>query len=311
MVSILVGLAAGVGLPVQTSVNARLRKQAGSPFRASFISFTVSLLFLLILLFITEGGLSLPWDRMFQEPFWIWGGGVCGVIFLTGNIMIFPKLGSVQTVVLPVMGQVLMGLVIDHFGWFCSDQTSLTALRAAGAVLVVTGVFIVPPAKSGGEASPSKQEAKTPGRFVWQALGVLIGMMISVQTAINGRVGQVMESPVRASVISFLVGVGLLFTACMIQLATQKGIEHRMVLKGPWWMWTGGVLGALYNLANVFLSHRIGTGMCVIILLVGSTTGGLLIDQAGLFEVRQQSITLRKVAGVAVMILGAVLIRLL
>ena len=71
MVSILVGLAAGVGLPVQTSVNARLRKQAGSPFRASFISFTVSLLFLLILLFITEGGLSLPWDRMFQEPFWI------------------------------------------------------------------------------------------------------------------------------------------------------------------------------------------------------------------------------------------------
>lgn len=309
MVSIIVGLAAGFGLPVQTSVNAKLRRQVGSPFRASFISFTVSLVFLIALLVVTGQGLALPWERMFDEPFWIWGGGVCGVIFLTGNILIFPKLGGVQTVVLPVMGQVLMGLLIDHFAWFASEQDSLTIMRAIGAVLVVFGVFVISAAKAGKAAEEKEKERK--GLSLWQVLGVVIGMMISIQTAINGHVGQIMGSPIRASVVSFVVGVGILFTACAIQLVKEGGARGKINLKGPWWMWIGGILGALYNLANVFLSHQVGTGMAVTILLVGSTTGGLLVDQIGLFGAPRQSITKKKIAGVVIMLAGAACIRLL
>ena len=66
-----------------------------------------------------------------------------------------PKLGGVQTVVLPVLGQILMGLTIDNFGLFYSQQTSLTAFRIAGAVLVLLGVVLVSTAKE------SKAERKS------------------------------------------------------------------------------------------------------------------------------------------------------
>ena len=59
-------------------------------------------------------------SQAFGEPLWIWFGGLLGVVALTGNILLFPHLGAVQTVVLPIAGQIMMGVVIDHFGFFDS-----------------------------------------------------------------------------------------------------------------------------------------------------------------------------------------------
>jgi len=76
-------------------------------------------------------------------------------------------------------------------------------------------------------------------------------------------------------------------------------------------MWVGGILGGIYILANVFLSRTIGTGMTVIVVLIGSTTGGLLIDQFGVFRSPKRPTTARKVIGACTMIVGAAIIRLL
>ena len=103
---IILGFLAGVGLPIQTSVNTRLRKKVGSPFNAALVSFLVGLLFLSALLLVTGQGLHIPFAQLLDEPAWIWIGGICGVVFLTGNILLFLKLGGVQTVVLPVLGQI-------------------------------------------------------------------------------------------------------------------------------------------------------------------------------------------------------------
>lgn len=69
-------------------------------------------------------------------------GWAVGVVYLTGNILLFPKLGSVQTVIMPVLGQILAGLLIDNFGWFDSPQSTLTMTRFLGAILVLAGVII-------------------------------------------------------------------------------------------------------------------------------------------------------------------------
>ena len=141
--SIILGFLAGVGLPIQTSVNTRLRKKVCSPYNASLVSFVVALLFLSALLLITGQGLHIPLAQLLNEPAWIWIGGICGLVFLTGNILLFSKLGGVQTVVLPVLGQILMGLIIDNFGLFYSQKTPLSVFRIAGAVMVILGVVLV------------------------------------------------------------------------------------------------------------------------------------------------------------------------
>ena len=57
--SVIFGILAGIGVPIQTSINARLRKKVGSPYRASLVSFAVSLIFLVLLLLILGQGVHL------------------------------------------------------------------------------------------------------------------------------------------------------------------------------------------------------------------------------------------------------------
>ena len=54
--SVIFGILAGIGVPIQTSINARLRKKVGSPYRASLVSFAVSLTFLVLLLLVFRTG---------------------------------------------------------------------------------------------------------------------------------------------------------------------------------------------------------------------------------------------------------------
>lgn len=316
---IILGFLAGVGLPIQTSVNTRLRKKVGSPFNAALVSFLVGLLFLSALLLVTGQGLHIPFAQLLNEPAWmnepawIWIGGICGVVFLTGNILLFPKLGGVQTVVLPVLGQILMGLTIDNFGLFYSQQTSLTAFRIAGAVLVLLGVVLVSTAKESKADRTNRQKAAPASLWLWRAFSVFSGMAVATQTAVNGYLGVAAGSPIKASVISFAVGIILLAIICIVLRVKNGRPESKegKPTKNPWWMWIGGILGGLYVLANVYLSRIIGTGMTVVVLLVGSTTGGILVDHFGIFESPKKAVNRQKILGVLIMILGAAAIKLL
>lgn len=318
MLSIIIGIVAGLALPMQTSVNTRLKRRVGTPFLASFISFLIAITFLMIVLLITGQSIAIPLGKIFQEPFWIWCGGIFGVIFLTGNIVLFPKLGGVQTVILPVMGQILMGLLIDNFGWFYSKQSPLTWMKVIGAILLIIGVVVVSTVKQLKIADSDidididieKQEKKT-DLIVWRVFGVLAGILSASQTAINGYLGRVVESPAKASVVSFVIGIIFLFIICAIMYIKNGKPTNIVLTNKPWWMWVGGFLGSIFIFTNIYLSSTIGTGMVVIVVLIGSTLGGLLIDQFSLFESPQKSITLRKIIGVLIMIIGAVCIRLL
>ena len=303
--SIILGFLAGVGLPIQTSVNTRLRKKVGSPYNASLVSFVVALLFLSALLLITGQGLHIPLAQLLNEPAWIWIGGICGLVFLTGNILLFSKLGGVQTVVLPVLGQILMGLIIDNFGLFYSQKTPLSVFRIAGAVMVILGVVLVSMAKENKTASEKLQKSESTTLWIWRAFGIFAGMLSATQIAVNGYLGKVVGSPIKASAISFTVGIIFLAIICIV-LHFKNGKSESFKnesAKNPWWMWIGGIL--------VYLSRIVGTGMTVIILLIGSTTGGILVDHFGMFESPKKPINAQKILGVLIMILGAAAIKLL
>ena len=235
------------------------------------------------------------------------------MVFLTGNILLFPKLGGVQTVVLPVLGQILMGLTIDNFGLFYSQQTSLTVFRIVGAVLVLLGVVLVSTAKESKADRTNRQKSAPASLWLWRAFSVFSGMAVATQTAANGYLGVAAGSPIKASVISFIVGIILLAIICIVLRVKNGKPESKegKPAKNPWWMWIGGILGGLYVLANVYLSRIIGTGMTVVVLLVGSTTGGILVDHFGIFESPKKAVNKQKILGVLIMILGAAAIKLL
>ena len=299
MLWILLGILAGLVLPIQTLVNTRLRASTGTPFSSSMISFAVGTVTLLIVATaVTGGNYGIAWA--FDEPLWIWFGGLLGVVALTGNILLFPHLGAVQTVVLPIAGQVIMGLIVDHFGLFESPQSSLTAVRAIGAIIVLIGVIAVVATPS---AATSSEDSAT-ALWLWRLAGFIFGCFTASQSAINGHLGQVTGSPVSAALVSFAVGVTALVIVNIV-LRWRPRIERPEGKPNPWWMWVGGVLGALFIFGNAALVPQIGTGLTVVAGLLGSMLGSLIIDRVSGAPIKS-----RQVLGIALLLTGVVLIRL-
>ena len=46
--------------------------------------------------------------------------------FVTSNIILMPFLGAALTTIIAMMGQMIMGIIIDHFCWVHLKQNNIT-----------------------------------------------------------------------------------------------------------------------------------------------------------------------------------------
>lgn len=305
---LILAMLVGAIVPVQTVVNTRLRQSVGSPIGASFVSFVVAVAVASALAFTSTGALIPDLSVPAREPWWIWLGGFMGVLFIAGNIVLFPKLGAVQTVILPILGQAIMGLVIDRFGLFQSPRVPVGALRLTGAAIVVLGIAMVLEIPRRQAATGS---ATGPGVWLLRGAGVLMGMGSAVQTAVNGRLGSALGSPVQASQISLAVGVLVLLTLALSLPGPRRALASG-IAPGPWWMWLGGVLGAFFVFGGAALAPILGTGTTVIAALVGNIICGQVLESLGIGTGGRRTLpTPYRLAGLATVLIGVAMVRLL
>lgn len=292
------GVAAGALIPVQTAVNSRLARHLGAVLAASLVSFAVGTAALALLVVAT--GTAVPWAATAAaQPWWVWTGGVCGLVFLTLNIVLMPRIGASATVVLPLVGQVLGGLVIDLTGAFGTTQRSLNAARVIGILLVVVGAVAV---------NWQRRAPGTPrGRAVavlWVA-GVLAGSLGAIQTTVNGRLGQAMGSALAAALVSFLIG-----TAGLVLVNLVGRIRPAGRGRVPAWVFSGGLLGATFVLVNALNAPVLGTSLAVSSALLGQIVMGLVLDHRGWFGIPPRAASARRLVGAGLVLAGVLLVRL-
>ena len=140
--SLALAFAAGAVLPLQAGINSQLRNYAGSPLIAAFISFLVGT----VLLFAMALVLRLPWpslSTLAQAPWWAWLGGLLGAILEFLAIVLAESLGAAVMVALIITGQMIISLVLDHYGLVGYTRNTLSPARIMGTVLLLSGVFLI------------------------------------------------------------------------------------------------------------------------------------------------------------------------
>ncbi|WP_033541776.1 DMT family transporter [Planococcus sp. CAU13] len=316
MLLALVGISIGIGLAMQTAVNSQLRKFVESPFTASMISFIIGTAFLTLAMVFSSTPISIPLETVAELPVWIWFGGIFGVIGLTTSILLFPKIGSIQASVMPILGMIMMGMLIDNFGWFSSMEQRFTSNRLIGVILLLIGIFLTVAlteiiSKRHNVTKQVIAKERSDGQWKWRMLGVGAGMLMAAQAAVNGQLGSVLGSPIHAAFVSFSTGAAILILIVGVRYRSYANIKIPVEQKAPWWIWSGGLLGGLYVLLNVYLVGQIGTGQTVILALFGQLSGSLLVERFGLLGSNRGQITTVHILGLAVMLAGIIFIQLL
>lgn len=81
--------------------------------------------------------------RVGDVPPLLWLAGAFGASIVFGISYLMPRFGVAQTTVGLLLGQLAMGAVISHFGWFASPIATLDGPRIAGLALMLAGMVLV------------------------------------------------------------------------------------------------------------------------------------------------------------------------
>lgn len=134
---------AGVMLSTQAGINAQLRTAVGDPVMAALVSFLVGTAALLIYVLIFNKENAGLMDSLKDMSLYKWTGGLIGALYVTGVIIVAPRIGATNTAGLIVAGQILFALFLDHYGLLGFIQHSISYMRVAGALLLIAGVFMI------------------------------------------------------------------------------------------------------------------------------------------------------------------------
>ena len=126
------GLAAGFGLTLQVGMNARCARSCSSAYSAALISFTGG-----------YGGADQPAaghphrvpgrDALAAVPPWAWFGGLFGAFYVAISTIVAAELGATSLLALALAGQLVMALVVDHYGWLGLPENPITWVRLRGS----------------------------------------------------------------------------------------------------------------------------------------------------------------------------------
>ena len=132
----------GACLALQPATNAAMARTLGSPLLAASLSIALSLVLVLTLWLAAARGDG-DLGQMRELPWWVVIGGIAGVVFVAGGIIVAPPLGVAAFFVCVVAGQLLGATLVDHFGAFGMEVRPIGAMRVIGIGLVLAGAALV------------------------------------------------------------------------------------------------------------------------------------------------------------------------
>lgn len=131
-------------------------------------------------------------------------------------------------------------------------------------------------------------------------------MLFPLQGGINAKLGKHAESPIHASLISFVIGA--LAIAAYVFL-TRQSMSFSGIKSAPAHAWVGGVIGAFVVTVILLAYPKIGPGLTFALLVAGQMTISVVLEHFGILDAPQQSINIYRVGGVALIVAGVILIK--
>ncbi|MGD9562499.1 MAG: DMT family transporter [Pyrinomonadaceae bacterium] len=138
----LIALLAGAVMPTQAATNNKMAEFVGSPVLAALISFAVGTVALFAYVFLS-GSPFTNLSGVREAPMIAWVGGLLGAFFVAATVALVPRLGVAMTFSLIIAGQMIVTLVIDHFGLLGVPVKEVSLARIGGILLITAGVIMI------------------------------------------------------------------------------------------------------------------------------------------------------------------------
>ena len=129
------GLIMSIYLPMNSSV----AKYIGSSITANVTFFTVALLTSILILLIS--GRFHTINYLNSVPALLYLAGFISAFVVLGTTFLIPHIGARKFFILLIAGQILMAIIVSHFGLLESPKDPINMKKMIGAILVLAGAI--------------------------------------------------------------------------------------------------------------------------------------------------------------------------
>jgi transporter family-2 protein len=139
VLTIFVGLLGGVAVGIQGPIAGAMSQRVGGT-ASSFVVHVSGAILSGLLLALRGGEMIHNWRAL---PWYMLGSGLFGLVLYLTLSHTLPRLGATTAVTLIIVGQLMMGMLIDQFGWFGVALRPVDGWRIAAAVLLLAGGYLM------------------------------------------------------------------------------------------------------------------------------------------------------------------------
>ncbi|MEM6762118.1 MAG: DMT family transporter [Pseudomonadota bacterium] len=136
---VMLGLTAGIAVPLMAALNAQLGTKLANPFAAAAVLCVVAFLTCLCAFYVAGGSITmLRWPPLSAA----YGAGALFTVYIASITFLAPRIGVGNAVFLVLLGQLVSSAAIDHFGLFGAERYPLDWKRMAGLALMTAGILL-------------------------------------------------------------------------------------------------------------------------------------------------------------------------
>jgi transporter family-2 protein len=288
----------GVMIALQARANGELSQRLDNGVQAALISFGSGLAIIAVVAFfspaIKEGARNLRVAVARKEiPKWTLFAGALGGTFVGIQTHVVPVIGVAIYSVASIAGQTAASLLVDRLGITGGGKKEITFRRVAAAAFTVFAVLV---------SVLDRIESADLALFSVFLAGVA-GAVVGVQRALNGQINEHSHQSYTTSLLNFIMGTS--FLCILLTLLVLFGdTELSPLPAGPWWIYTGGVIGVIYIAFTSKIVQHLGVLTFTLFSVGGNLLGSLVIDLVSPTEGVQVSWYL--VTGIAMTYLGVI-----
>ena len=140
------------------------------------------------------------------------------------------------------------------------------------------------------------------------AIAVVAGAAVPFQAGSNAALGRALGHPLWATLSSLVVSVLVVVPLMMLMRIPAPALGA--AAQGPAWWWLGGVAGVAYITAALILTPKLGAASFIVSVIAGQMLASLLIDHYGLMGLTPKPAGGWRVAGIALILLGMVVVQM-
>jgi transporter family-2 protein len=286
----------GILISLQARANGELSLRLNNSLQAAFISFGSGLILIAIISAfnptIKSGVRRLRAAIAAKEiARWTLFAGALGGTFVAVQTQIVPLIGVAIYSVASIAGQGATSLIVDRIGLTGGGKKAITPRRIAAAFVTVLAVLI---------SVLDRIEAKDLSLIAVFFAG-FAGAIVGVQRAMNGLINEHSQQSFTTSLLNFIMGTTTLGVVLLIAVAIGK-VEFVALPAGPWWIYTGGVIGVVYIAFTSTIVQHLGVLTFTIFSTGGQLIGALFIDLIS--PTKGVSVSAYLVSGIVMTFLG-------